>query len=382
LKLFEYEAKEIFAKRHIPVPEGFVCENKDNIRTEYDNLDGKAVLKAQVLVGGRGKAGGIMFPKHPKEAAEMGESLLGMKINGELVKKVLVERAFEIEEEYYLGVVTDTDEGCVRLMFSSEGGMDVEALVREKPESIKMASIDPHLGLLAHQVRNLLIDLDIPREYQQSITRIALTLFSLYWDMDGILVEINPLVVTRDKKILAADAKFNIDNNALYRQPGIPKRPIETVEDRAAAASMTFIGLDGDIGIISNGAGLTMATMDLIQLYGGRPANFLDGKDALSKEGFRIGLELILENPRVNSILVNIFAGGPRCDEIARKIVDTLHQLEQDKTLKAPLVVTLHGRYVEEGRKILSQCQTPYFYQELEIEGAVRKAITLRERIK
>jgi succinyl-CoA synthetase beta subunit len=233
------------------------------------------------------------------------------------------------------------------------------------------------LGLSGYSVRNLLKEANIPRQYHPGIVPVAVAIFEVYWDMDGELLEINPLVVTRDKQVMAADAKFNIDNSALHRQPDAPRRTIESVEDRAAAANMSFIPLDGDIGIISNGAGLTMATMDLLQLHGGKPANFLDGKDALSRDGLRIGMDLIQENPRVRSILINIFAGGPRCDEIAQRIVETFADMEGKKLLRVPVVVTLHGRYMEEGIEILSHYMSAYFYQEFEIEEAVRRVIEL-----
>lgn len=380
MKLFEYEAKAILAKHNIPVPEGVVCENRDEIMEAYDHFGGNVVLKSQVLVGGRGKVGGIMFPTDRQEAGEMGAKLLGMRIRGEPVRKVLVERALEIEEEYYLGVITDTDRGCPLLMFSSEGGMDIEVMAREKPKSIGRTFINPLFGLSGYQVRNLLSEAGIPHEYAQSMIKIAEALFDVYWDMDGELLEINPLVVTRDRRILAADAKFTIDNSGVYRQADLPKRAVETAEERAAAANMSFIALDGDIGVISNGAGLTMATMDLLQLHGGKPANFLDGKDALSREGFKVGMDLIQENQNVKSILINVFAGGPRCDEIAQKIVETFAQMEQGELLKVPVVVTLHGRYMEEGKKILSQYESPHFYQESEIDDAVRKVIALGKK--
>jgi len=380
LRLFEYEAKEILGRYNIPVPHGIVCDNSTKVQEAYDHLGKNVVLKSQVLVGGRGKAGGIVFPHSSQEAAEMGEKLLGTKIRGEPVKKVLVERVLDIGHEYYLGIVTDTGSGCPLLMFSPQGGMDIETLAGERPDAIKKTSIDPLLGLSGYQVRNLLVEAEIPREYHQRIITIAVSLFKAYWHMDGELLEINPLVVTRDRQVFAVDAKFNIDNNGLYRQPDAPKRGVESLEDRAAAARMSFIALDGDIGVISNGAGLTMATMDLLQLYGGNPANFLDGKDALSKDGLKIGIDFIQQNRNVKAILINIFAGGPRCDEIAQKIVETVHRLEEDRSLKVPVVVTLHGRYMEEGIKVLSQFKSPHFYQEPEIEDAVRRVIALGKR--
>jgi succinyl-CoA synthetase beta subunit len=380
VKLFEYEAKEIFAKYKIPVPEGAVCENKTMIEEAYGRLGPNVALKAQVLTGGRGKAGGILFPQETEEATEMGERLLGKKIKEERAEKILIERALAIEKEYYLGIIVDTDEGCPLLMFSAKGGVDIETLAKENPAAIKKAHINPLLGVSGHQVRILLKEAAVPREHHQSIIQVARALYRVYWDMDGELIEINPLVVTQASEIVAADAKFTIDDNGLYRQLSVPKRAVETIEDRAAETNMSFIELDGDIGIISNGAGLTMATMDLLQLYGGKPANFLDGKDALSKEGLKAGIDFIQENERVKSILINIFAGGPRCDEIAQKIVETLTHMENAGALQMPVVVTLHGRYMDQGRKILSEYTSPHFFQEVEIEDAVRKVIALGKK--
>jgi len=380
VKLFEYEAKEFLKGNQIPVPEGSVCENEDEAKKAFNYFGGNAVFKAQVLAGGRGKAGGILFPKNSQDAGEMGKRLLGMEIKGEPVKKILVEKTLDIEKEYYLGIVIDRAQECPLLMFSSEGGMEIEILAKEKPESIKKIWINPFLGLKEYQLRYILKEAEIPPEHHDPMIRIAIALFNTYWEMDGELIEINPLVITKDKKVFAADAKFNIDNNALYRQTKVPKRIPETVEERAAAGSLGFVSLDGDIGIMCNGAGLAMSTMDQLFLLGGKPANFLDGKDTIFTGGFKKGLDFILENKKVKVVLINIFTGGGRCDVIAKDIVETIQEMEKQKNLDIPIVATLHGRNEEEGRKILSQCKSPHLYQILEIEDAVNMAVNLGAR--
>ena len=377
MKLFEFEAKEFFRKGGIPIPEGIVAETAEEARKAYIELGGNVALKSQVLVGGRGKAGGIKFPESEMEAYEMAAELLNMKIKDEPVERILVERALDIKQEYYLGIITDPDEGCPLLMFSAEGGMEIEELVAQKPDAIRKVFIDPRYGLLGYQLQYELVEAGVPKELHSSLIKIARGLYQTYWDMDGELIEINPLVVTADGNIVAADAKFNIDNSALYRQPDVPKRPAETAEEQAPQLGFSYVALDGNIGIISNGAGLTMATMDHVSLEGGTPANFLDGKDSLRANGVKDGINFILENPNVKAILINVFAGGPRCDQIAEGIVRSIDELEAENKLTIPVVVTLHGRYWEEGIKILSNSKSPHIYRETEIEDAVLKAVEL-----
>ncbi len=383
MKLFEFEAKEFFKKGGVPVPEGIVAETPQAVRKAYNELGGNVVLKSQVLVGGRGRAGGIKFPKSEKEAYEMAEELFKMKIKDEPVEKILVERALDIKQEYYLGIITDPDEGCPLLMFSAEGGMEIEELSAQKPGAIRKVLIDPRYGLLGYQIQNELKEAGIPKEFHNGITSIARRLYQTYWDKDGELIEINPLVVTADGNILAADAKFNIDNSGLYRQPEMPKRPAKTVEERAAEFALSYVSLDGNIGIISNGAGLTMSAMDYLRQEGSSPANFLDlGGQATQAVTIKNGIGIVLENPRVTALLIYIFAGGPRCDVIASGIVEAINEMEKENSLHVPIVATLHGRFAEEGMKVLSTCKSPHLYQEAEVEDAVHKAIELGGKAK
>lgn len=269
MKLYEYQAKQFFSQRKIPIPEGTVCETPGDVRQAYERMGGDVVLKSQVLVGGRGKAGGIKFPKTADEAYQMASELLSKPLKGVQVERVLVERRLDIDKEYYLGIITDTDHARPLLMFSAEGGMDIEELARTRPASIKRVLIDPFLGLPTYKVRHPLKEAGLPAPVIDPLIRIASELYRLYWDMDGELIEINPLVITRDGKPVAADGKFNIDNSALYRQAAAPKPEQKSVEARAAAVQLSYVQLDGNIGIVSNGAGLTMATMDHIHLEGG-----------------------------------------------------------------------------------------------------------------
>jgi succinyl-CoA synthetase beta subunit len=377
LKLYEYQAKQLFSQRKIPIPEGTVCETPGNVRLAYEKMDGNVVLKSQVLVGGRGKAGGIKFPRSADEAYRIASEFLSKPLKGVQVERVLVERRLDIDKEYYLGVITDTDHACPLLMFSSEGGMDIEELARTRPDSIKRVLIDPFLRLPTYKVRQPLKEAGLPASLIDPLIRIAVELYSLYWDMDGELIEINPLVITRDGKPVAADGKFNIDNSALYRQPLAPKPEQKSVEARAAAVQLSYVQLDGNIGIISNGAGLTMATMDHIHLEGGKPANFLDCGQRIMEQGVKNGLDFILESPKVTAIFINIFAGGPRCDIIAQKIIEAVDELESQERMRVPVVVCLQGRFVEEGRRILATSKSKMLEQADTIEEAVRRTIKL-----
>ncbi len=377
MRLYEYQAKQFFNQRKIPVPEGSVCETAADVRKAYETMGGNLVLKSQVLVGGRGKAGGITFPKSADEAQKMASEILSVPLKGVQAEKVLVERKLDIDKEYYLGIITDADHACPLLMFSAEGGMDIEELARTRPDSIKKVLVDPFVGLPSYKVRHSLKEAGVPVPLIDPLIKITLELYRLYWEMDGELIEINPLVITRDGKPIAADGKFNIDNGALYRQPAAPKPEQKSIEARAAAVQLSYVQLDGNIGIISNGAGLTMATMDRIHLEGAKPANFLDCGQRIMEQGVKDGLNFILENPRVTAIFINIFAGGPRCDVIARKIVEAVDELENQGRMRVPVVACLQGRFEEEGRKILATSKSKMLEQTDTIEEAVRRTIEL-----
>jgi len=378
MKLFEFEAKGFFKKWGIPVPEGIVADTAEEVKKAYKELGGKVVLKSQVLAGGRGKAGGIKFPKSEDEACAMADEILKMKIKDNPVEKVLVERALDIKKEFYLGIITDPDKGCPLLMFSAEGGVEIEVLAAERPEAIRKVFIDPRYGLMGYQLQYELQKAGLPKELHNGVINMARRLYQVYWDMDGELIEINPLVVTSEGKIIAADAKFNVDNSARPRHPELPKRQAKNIEERAAELGLSYVLLDGNIGIISNGAGLTMAAMDFMREYGSSPANFLDlGGQATQAVTIKNGMKIVFENPNVTALLIYVFAGGPRCDVIASGIIEALDEMEKEKSLRVPIVATLHGRYKEEGMKILSASKSPCLYLEAEVEDAVRKVIEL-----
>lgn len=377
MKLYEYQAKEFFKQQNIPVPEGIVCATSQEAEDAFEQLGGNVVLKSQALVGGRGKAGGIKFPENSHEAAKMTEELLSKPLKNVKVERVLVERKLAIDKEYYIGIITDTDNACPLLMFSAEGGMEIEELARTRPDALKKVPIDFFLGLPKYRIRDALKEAGAPVALQDSLIGIALNLYRLYWEMDGELIEINPLVITRGGKPVAADGKFNLDNGGLFRQPSAPKPELNTIEARANAVQLSYVQLDGNIGILSNGAGLTMATMDRISLEGGKPANFLDCGERILRDGVKDGLNFILESPKVTAIFINIFAGGPRCDTIAEKIVEAVDELERQGKMRIPIVACLQGRYSEEARKILSTSKSKMIEQTDTIEEAVRRTIEL-----
>jgi succinyl-CoA synthetase beta subunit len=285
--------------------------------------------------------------------------------------------------EYYLGIITDPDEGCPLLMFSAEGGMDIEELAATEPEAIRKISIDPRYGLFGYQMQFELKEAGVDKGLHSAITGLARKLYQTYWNMDGELIEINPLVLTHEGVPMAADAKFTINDSGLFRQPGLPRRPAITPEERARELGLSYVLLDGNIGIISNGAGLTMSAMDYIRLKGAAPANFLDlGGGATQAVTIKNAIHLVVENPNVTSLLIYVFAGGPRCDVIAEGIVEAVGELEKENELRIPIIVTLHGRFADAGRTIIADCTSPHVTQVAEVEDAVDKAIELGSNVK
>lgn len=375
MNLFEYEAKELFLKHGIPVPKGFICKTPLEVEMAYQDLQGDAVLKVQVLLGGRGKAGGIKFPSSLDEARILAEKLFSTPFKGIQISQILVEERLNISHEFYLSITPGTSRGCPLLVFSPKGGIEIEELAATSPDLIKKVYIDPRYGLFGHAFRFTLGEANVPRSLHDQLIQLAQKLYRLYWDLDAELAEINPLVLTSDGRLIAADAKLRIDDSALFRHPELPRRTPKTVEERAKSLGLSYVTLDGDIGILSNGAGLTMATMDQIELAGGKPANFLDCGQRIIENGVWDGLNLILENPRVRVILINVFGGGVRCDIIAEKIVQAVERLEQDSKLSVDVIVCLQGRNMEEGKYILSKCMTKRLRQASTVEEAVKLAV-------
>ncbi|HDN79472.1 MAG TPA: ADP-forming succinate--CoA ligase subunit beta [Chloroflexi bacterium] len=355
MKLHEYQSKQLFSRYGIPIPQGEVASTPEEARQAAEKIGRKVAIKAQVLVGGRGKAGGIRLARDAAEAEKVAADILAMKIKGLPVRKVLVDEALEIAKELYLGVVIDRAQGKPVMMASSEGGVDIEEVARRSPEKIFKIAIDPLLGLKPYQARELAFCIGLEKEHLRPFSSIALGLYKCFVENDASLAEINPLVVTSEGKLIAADAKVVIDDNALYRHPDLAQmRDVdeETPAEREARSfGISYVQLDGEIGCMVNGAGLAMATMDVIKLYGGNPANFLDIGGGAKAEQVAAALRIILSDPKVKAVLINIFGGITRCDEVARGILTALEEVKP----KVPFVVRLVGTNEDEGRRLLAE---------------------------
>lgn len=347
----EYQGKQVFAKYGIPVSDGRICSTADEAEQASKDIGGQVVVKAQVQVGGRGKAGGIKLAASPDEARKHAEAILGMDIKGHTVELVWVEAATDIAKEYYASILLDRREGRPLAMCSAEGGVDIEEVAARDPKAIKRIHIDPLVGIKPFHARFLASGLD--PEAQAGAAEIFMKLFECFMDGDASLVEVNPLVLTTDGRVHALDAKVSVDDNALFRHPDYQSyRDILTTDPQEKIAKekgIAYIKLDGKVGVMGNGAGLVMSTLDLVQLAGGKAANFLDVGGGASGEQIAAGLEIILSDPKVRSVLVNIFGGIVRCDLVASGILDALTRVD----LKVPMVVRLDGTNATEGRKIL-----------------------------
>jgi succinyl-CoA synthetase beta subunit len=354
MKLHEYQSKAIFAKYGVPIPRGRVATSASDAKQITEELGGKAVVKAQVLVGGRGKAGGIRLARSPKEAEDLATLILGMEIKGLPVRKVLVDEAVSIGKEIYLGITNDRSARRPVMMASAAGGVDIEEVAQLSPEKIIKIHIDPLLGLRDYQTRDLAVSVDLPRSLWRSFTEIANSLWNAYQACDATLAEINPLVVTADQKLLALDGKMVVDDNALFRHQDLNEIRDLDVEDWAEVEArkygLSYISLQGEIGCMVNGAGLAMATMDIIKLCGGEPANFLDIGGGAGAEKVAAALRIILADKNVKAVLFNIFGGITRCDEVARGILTALAEVKTS----VPMVVRLVGTNADEGRSILA----------------------------
>ncbi|HXF84079.1 MAG TPA: ADP-forming succinate--CoA ligase subunit beta [Anaerolineales bacterium] len=353
MKLHEYQSKTIFAKYGIPIPRGRVAATAEEAKQIADELGGRVVIKSQVLVGGRGKAGGVKVAKNSDEAAEFAQQILSMTIKGLPVRKVLVDEAAAIAHEIYFSITNDRAARKPVMIASAEGGMDIEEVAAKTPEKIIKVHIDPLLGLRDYQARDIAASIDLPRELWRDFGRIAAGLWQAYLDTDATLAEINPLVITKDNKLVALDGKMIIDDNALFRHPDLAEmRDIDEeapAETEARRHGLSFIKLDGNIGCMVNGAGLAMTTMDIVKLFGGEPANFLDIGGGAGAEKVAAAMRIILSDPNVKAVLFNIFGGITRCDEVARGVLTAMEEVKP----KVPMVVRLVGTNAEEGRRLL-----------------------------
>jgi succinyl-CoA synthetase beta subunit len=376
--LYEYQGKELFRRFGIPTSEGRLATSADEARAAAEELGGQVVVKAQVLTGGRGKAGGIKLADSPEEAARHAEAVLGLDIRGHVVRKLWIESASLIAKEYYLSVTFDRGEKKALFMLTKEGGIDIEEVAANHPDALARLHVDPLEGFQPYQARRLIYaaGIDDPDEQKQILSLVG-RLYDAFTGADAMLCEINPLIVTPEGEVKALDSKFTVDDNALYKHADIAEmRDLEAYppEERAARAKgVTYVKLDGEVGILGNGAGLVMSTLDVIALAGGRPANFCDLGGGGDAQGVVDALEIISADPQVKSIFFNIFGGITRCDEVARGILQALDQISIDE----PIVVRLDGTNAEEGRKLLADAGSKNLHVEPTMLDAARRAVEL-----
>jgi succinyl-CoA synthetase beta subunit len=353
VKLHEYQAKLLLARAGIPIPQGHVARTPDEAEVAAREMAAPVAVKAQVLVGGRGKAGGIKLAKTATEARDAARAILGMDIKGLRVEKVYVERAASVRSELYLGITIDRDRRRPVVMLSTVGGMDIEEVAARHPEKIARGWPDPRLGLLSFEARRLCYEAGVPKDLVGPIAAIAERLYGVFENCDASLLEINPLFVQDDGSVIAGDAKLDVDDNALFRQQELAAwkevLPDERLEEHARELGFSYVQLDGDVGIIGNGAGLVMGTLDAVKNAGGRPANFLDVGGGAKAQIVKAALEIVLSNERVRSVLINIFGGITRGDEVAHGIIEVI----QEHPPRVPLVIRLSGTEAEAGRRIL-----------------------------
>ncbi|OJX47040.1 MAG: succinate--CoA ligase subunit beta [Chloroflexi bacterium 44-23] len=376
MKLHEYQSKKLFEKYDVPIPRGRISNNASEVKQIAEELGGRVVIKSQVLVGGRGKAGGIKLARDPAEAKQFATDILGMEIKGLPVRKILVDEAVGIDREIYLAIVNDRASRSPIVMASAAGGVDIEEVAHLSPEKIIKIAINPLIGLQDFQARDIAIGIDLPKEHWKNFIKILHGLYRVFWESDATLAEINPLVLSKDRRLLALDAKMIIDDNALFRHPDFMEmRDVDVeapAEIEARKYGLSYIKLDGHIGCMVNGAGLAMATMDIIQQSGGLPANFLDIGGGAGAEKVAAALRIILSDPNVRVILINIFGGITRCDEVARGILAAFNEVE----VKIPVVVRLVGTNAEEGRQLLAGSA---IHTATSLVQAARSAVILAE---
>jgi succinyl-CoA synthetase beta subunit len=376
LKLFEYEAKDIAREYGLPVPDGALAANPAEVKEAFLKLGGPVMVKAQVLVAGRGKAGGIRPASTADEAEQVGKDILSMTLKGEEVSKVLVEKKLASKHERYVSIVVDRASKCYTVLCSTEGGVDIEAVASEHPEKIVRYQIDPLLGLQDFESRTVAKELDYSGKQLMQVTAIVSKLYQIVLDCDAELIESNPLIETEDGEIIAADLRILIDDNSLYRQKKFLERAktyepdMTHLEIQAREKGLAYVELSGNIGIIGNGAGLVMATLDMILDYKGKPANFCDVGGGASEERIAAALQIVLRNPNVKVLLINIMGGITRCDDVARAILD----IQKQMGITIPMVIRLVGTNEKEGQKILAKANIPSLNS---MEAAAAKAVEL-----
>ena len=377
MDLLEYQGKQLFARHDIPVPDGRPARTVEEAIAAAKEIGFPCVVKAQVKIGGRGKAGGIKVAQNEDEARAAADAILGMDIRGFTVHEVWVEGASEIEAEYYASIIFDRSAKQPLIMLSTSGGMDIEAVAEENPNAIASLHIDPLLGFQDFHGRRLAYEAGVDADLVRPIGAFLHRLYGTFVSEEAMLVEVNPLIVTPERDVRALDAKVTLDDNALMRHPDNAELRDPSAEDpqeqMAKERGLTYVSLDGDIGILGNGAGLVMSTLDVVAQYGGRPANFLDAGGGSKAEAITSAVEVILANPNVKAVLFNIFGGITRCDEVANGLVEAFNQINPT----VPFVVRLDGTNDEEGRRILAEAQLPNVHTARTMNEAAEKVVEL-----
>ncbi|OGQ37160.1 MAG: succinate--CoA ligase subunit beta [Deltaproteobacteria bacterium RIFCSPHIGHO2_12_FULL_43_9] len=388
MNIHEYQAKSILARYGVPVPKGKIVTNSKDAQAAAREIGGDVwVVKAQIHAGGRGKAGGVKIAKKLSEVAQYVDEMLGKTLvthqtgpGGKVVNQVLIEQGLSIEQELYLGIVLDRRRSRLVVMASMEGGVEIEEVARKSPEKILKVVIDPLLGLTDFQARELVFGLQLPTTLTKKATQFLRALYKAFTESDASIAEINPLVLTRDGELLALDAKINLDDNALFRHLDLQEFYDPTEEDpkevEASKHQLNYISLDGSIGCMVNGAGLAMATMDIIKLYGAEPANFLDVGGGTTTERIKEAFKILLSDANTKVVLVNIFGGIVHCDRVATGIIEAAKQVH----LKIPLVVRLQGTHSDEGRAIIVKSGLPIITAGTMSEAAQKSVQALKER--
>jgi succinyl-CoA synthetase beta subunit len=377
MDLLEYQGKQLFARHGVPVPSGRPASTVEEAVTAADEIGYPCVVKAQVQIGGRGKAGGIRVAKDRDEAREHAEAILGMDIRGLTVHELWIEGASEIASEYYASVVFDRSAKAPLVMLSTKGGMDIEAVAEEDPDAIARLHVDPLLGFQDFHGRRLAFEAAVDSDVVRPVGAMLAKLYEVFVEEEATLVEVNPMIVTPERDVKALDAKVTLDENGLFRHPDNAALRDISAEDpqerMAKERGLTYVKLDGDIGILGNGAGLVMSTLDVVAEAGGAPANFLDAGGGSKADAITSAVEVILSNPKVKAVLFNIFGGITRGDEVARGLIEAFNQISPE----VPFVVRLDGTNDEEGRRLLAEASLPNVHTESTMDGAARRVVEL-----
>jgi succinyl-CoA synthetase beta subunit len=377
MDLLEYQGKQLFARHGVAVPSGKPATTADDAVAAAEEIGYPCVVKAQVQIGGRGKAGGIKVAHDRHEARQHAEAILGMDIRGLTVHELWIEGASEIDSEYYASVIFDRSAKAPLVMLSTKGGMDIEQVAEEDPDAIARLHVDPLLGFQDFHGRRLAFEAGVDGDVVRPVGAMLAKLYDVFVAEEATLVEVNPMIVTRDRDIRALDAKVTLDDNALYRHPDTAALRDISNEDpqerMAKERGLTYVKLDGDIGILGNGAGLVMSTLDVVAEAGGAPANFLDAGGGSKAEAITSAVEVILSNPKVKAVLFNIFGGITRCDEVARGLIEAFAQIDP----QVPFVVRLDGTNDEQGRRLLADADLPNVHTERTMDAAAHRVVEL-----